>query len=50
MMEHGLVAEQGTYEELSRVGTRFNALVQSQLLGHVPGPALEERKQDVMLP
>ncbi|KAK4699123.1 hypothetical protein P7C70_g7144, partial [Phenoliferia sp. Uapishka_3] len=36
MMEHGLVAEQGTYEELSREGTRFNHLVRSQLLGSIP--------------
>lgn len=33
MMENGRVAEQGTYEELSREGTRFNYLVRSQLLG-----------------
>ncbi|GAA5907996.1 ABC transporter ATP-binding protein [Sporobolomyces salmoneus] len=35
-MEGGRVAEQGTYDELSREGTRFNHLVRSQLLG---GPA-----------
>jgi ABC-type multidrug transport system fused ATPase/permease subunit len=33
MMENGKVAEQGTYDELSREGTRFNHLVRSQLLG-----------------
>lgn len=32
-MEHGKVAEQGTYEQLSKPGTRFNNLVRSQLLG-----------------
>ncbi|GAA5991333.1 hypothetical protein JCM11641_004802 [Rhodosporidiobolus odoratus] len=36
MMENGQVAEQGTYEELAREGTRFNYLVRSQLLGGVP--------------
>ena len=36
MMEHGIVAEQGTYDELSREGTRFNHLVRSQLLGGIP--------------
>ncbi|GAA5945506.1 hypothetical protein JCM3775_004181 [Rhodotorula graminis] len=38
MMENGVVAEQGTYDELSREGTRFNYLVRSQLLG--AGPSL----------
>ncbi|KAM0754683.1 hypothetical protein T439DRAFT_321719 [Meredithblackwellia eburnea MCA 4105] len=38
MMEDGIVAEQGTYDELSRSGTRFNHLVQSQLLGGVSRP------------
>jgi len=38
MMENGVVAEQGTYDELSREGTRFNHLVRSQLLG--AGPSL----------
>lgn len=37
-MEDGVVAEQGTYDELSREGTRFNLLVRSQLLGG-PAPA-----------
>lgn len=36
MMEHGLVAEQGTYEELKREGTRFNHLVRSQMLSSAP--------------
>lgn len=35
MMEHGVVAEQGTYEQLSRDGTRFNQLIRSQLLGNI---------------
>ncbi|KAL8286490.1 hypothetical protein RQP46_004507 [Phenoliferia psychrophenolica] len=38
MMEHGVVAEQGTYDELSREGTRFNHLVRSQLLGGTASP------------
>ncbi|BGP12325.1 ATP-binding cassette permease mdl1 [Rhodosporidiobolus nylandii] len=38
MMENGKVAEQGTYDELAREGTRFNYLVRSQLLGG-PVPA-----------
>ncbi|GAA6033757.1 hypothetical protein JCM8097_004420 [Rhodosporidiobolus ruineniae] len=38
MMEDGRVAEQGTYDELAREGTRFNYLVRSQLLGG-PAPA-----------
>lgn len=43
MMEHGTVAEQGTYDELSREGTRFNHLVRSQLLGSIPiAPQLVE--------
>ncbi|POY70519.1 hypothetical protein BMF94_6433 [Rhodotorula taiwanensis] len=37
-MEDGVVAEQGTYDELAREGTRFNLLVRSQLLGG-PAPA-----------
>ncbi|GAA6018263.1 hypothetical protein JCM11491_005128 [Sporobolomyces phaffii] len=41
-MEHGKVAEQGTYEELSREGTRFNYLVRSQLLGGPSTPVTEE--------
>ncbi|GAA5862327.1 hypothetical protein JCM1840_004146 [Sporobolomyces johnsonii] len=36
MMENGCVAEQGTYDELAREGTRFNYLVRSQLLGGAP--------------
>ncbi|CEQ38772.1 SPOSA6832_00236, partial [Sporobolomyces salmonicolor] len=36
MMENGTVAEQGTYDELAREGTRFNYLVRSQLLGGPP--------------
>ncbi|GAA6002580.1 hypothetical protein JCM10207_007575 [Rhodosporidiobolus poonsookiae] len=39
MMEDGVVAEQGTYDELSREGTRFNYLVRSQLLGAAPLPS-----------
>lgn len=39
MMENGKVAEEGTYEELSREGTRFNYLVRSQLLGGPTPPA-----------
>ncbi|CDR47255.1 hypothetical protein NBRC10512_002657 [Rhodotorula toruloides] len=35
-MEDGVVAEQGSYDELAREGTRFNYLIRSQLLG---GPA-----------
>ncbi|GAA5991385.1 hypothetical protein JCM10908_003287 [Rhodotorula pacifica] len=35
-MEEGVVAEQGTYDELARDGTRFNMLVRSQLLGGPP--------------
>lgn len=35
-MEDGVVAEQGTYDELAQEGTRFNLLVRSQLLGGVP--------------
>ncbi|KWU41912.1 hypothetical protein RHOSPDRAFT_12592, partial [Rhodotorula sp. JG-1b] len=31
-MEDGVVAEQGTYDELAQEGTRFNLLVRSQLL------------------
>ncbi|GAA5965493.1 hypothetical protein JCM3765_003305 [Sporobolomyces pararoseus] len=47
MMENGRVAEQGTYEELSREGTRFNYLVRSQLLGGpTPYPA-ETSKEGV---
>jgi ATP-binding cassette subfamily B (MDR/TAP) protein 10 len=42
MMENGRVAEQGTYDELSREGTRFNHLVRSQLLGGPTSSALEE--------
>ncbi|GAA6064326.1 hypothetical protein JCM10212_004565 [Sporobolomyces blumeae] len=42
MMEHGRVAEQGTYDELAREGTRFNHLVRSQLLGGPP-PATAPR-------
>ncbi|GAA5922677.1 ABC transporter ATP-binding protein [Sporobolomyces koalae] len=41
MMENGRVAEQGTYDELSREGTRFNHLVKSQLLG-VPATSAED--------
>jgi hypothetical protein len=37
-MENGQVSEQGTYEELTQPGTRFNLLVRSQLLS--PAPAL----------
>lgn len=33
MMENGLVAEQGTFDELKQEGTRFNHLVRSQFLG-----------------
>lgn len=33
LMENGVVAEQGTYDQLARQGTRFNDLVKSQLLG-----------------
>lgn len=32
-MENGLVAEQGTFDELKQDGTRFNHLVRSQFLG-----------------
>lgn len=35
MMENGLVAERGTFDELKRDGTRFNHLVRSQFLGQV---------------
>ncbi|GAA5876560.1 hypothetical protein JCM3774_003139 [Rhodotorula dairenensis] len=35
-MEDGVVAEQGTYDELAQEGTRFNLLVRSQLLGGPP--------------
>lgn len=42
MMENGRVAEQGTYEELAREGTRFNYLVRSQLLGGAPPSAAIE--------
>ncbi|GAA5846810.1 hypothetical protein JCM9279_004448 [Rhodotorula babjevae] len=51
MMENGVVAEQGTYDELSREGTRFNYLVRSQLLGAGPslaagaGAAAKEQQQ-----
>ncbi|GAA6051924.1 hypothetical protein JCM3770_006579 [Rhodotorula araucariae] len=38
MMENGVVAEQGTYDELAREGTRFNYLVRSQLLGGAAPP------------
>jgi len=40
MMENGVVAEQGTYDELAREGTRFNYLVRSQLLGTTSAPPL----------
>ena len=33
LMENGVVAEQGSYDELTRAGTRFSQLVRSQLLG-----------------
>jgi hypothetical protein len=36
MMENGVIAEQGSYEELKREGTRFNQLVRSQLLSSAP--------------
>jgi hypothetical protein len=36
MMENGLVAEQGTYAELTAAGTRFNNLVASQMLMSAP--------------
>ncbi|KAJ8297226.1 ATP-dependent permease MDL1, mitochondrial [Rhodotorula toruloides] len=47
-MEDGVVAEQGSYDELAREGTRFNHLIRSQLLGG-PTPTTtkapaEERK------
>ncbi|GAA5855011.1 hypothetical protein JCM8547_002344 [Rhodosporidiobolus lusitaniae] len=45
MMEDGKVAEQGTYEELAREGTRFNYLVRSQLLGAAPPPPTSVLKQ-----
>lgn len=35
-MEDGVVAEQGSYDELAREGTRFNHLIRSQLLGGPP--------------
>ncbi|GJN92062.1 hypothetical protein Rhopal_005090-T1 [Rhodotorula paludigena] len=49
MMENGVVAEQGSYEELAREGTRFNYLVRSQLLGGPP-PATTGTKSEVLRP
>ena len=48
-MEDGVVAEEGTYDELTREGTKFAGMVRSQMLGGgvVKGPAseVEESKQ-----
>lgn len=38
LMDQGVVAEQGTFDELSREGSRFNALVRSQMLMEAPAP------------
>jgi len=48
MMENGKVAEEGTYEELSREGTRFNYLVRSQLLGGPTPPAKSVESEGVV--
>lgn len=46
LMDQGVVAEQGTFEELSREGSRFNNLVRSQMLmssSPLPPPPSSER-------
>lgn len=50
MMENGLIAEQGSYEELAKEGTRFNKLVRSQMFARsvplVETPEVEEVQEE----
>ena len=39
LLEDGRIAEQGTFEQLDQPGTRFRALMQSQLTAPPPAPA-----------